>query len=244
MDKETYTFEDRVYVNPEVSRDEQLGFIDKLRSIQQEGAEKIARDTHNLGTDVTPNLGGLNGAESIWSAQYVTPKVETMASSLRTAAQAQALNDVLSNYQEQMKKRYNDAYSAAQRRAGGGGGGDGGKKGGGGEEGEIDWKTSGKKYGLEYDSTSGTLDSGPVGRQLRYYYILTKDGQRKPLNVIGSGDNIVVETEKSSLIGKDAVNNYMSNVYKNGGKLLQRTKDGKVVDIGSGPTKHHSVWGI
>lgn len=164
MDKETYTFEDRVYVNPKVSRDEQLGFIDKLRSIQQEGAEKIARDTHNLGTDVTPNLGGLNGAESIWSAQYVTPKVETMASSLRAAAQAQALNDVLSNYQTQMKKRYNDAYSAAQRRASGGGGGgnNGGNKKKGNKEGEIDWKannTGGKTVGKvepNYSPITGT----------------------------------------------------------------------------------------
>ena len=165
MDKETYTFEDRVYVNPEVSRDEQLGFIDKLRSIQQEGAEKIARDTHNLGTDVTPNLGGLNGAESIWSAQYVTPKVESMASSLRTAAQAQALNDVLSNYQEQMKKRYNDAYSAAQRRAGGGGsGGDGGPGNNGNVEGDIDWKSSTKK-----DASDGFWKDSSIGKDKAFY---------------------------------------------------------------------------
>ena len=244
MDKETYTFEDRVYVNPETSLNEQLGFVDKLRSLQQEGTDKITRDTHNLGTDVTPNLGGLTGAEGMWQQQYVTPKVNTMLSSLRATAQAQALNDVLSNYQNQMKQRYNNAYRAANRSGGGGGTGGGGNNGGNDKEGEIDWKTSGKKYNLEYDSTSGTLDSGPVNGQLRYYYILTKDGKRRPLNVIGSGDNIVVETETSSLIGKDAVNNYMSNVYKNGGKLLQRNKDGKVVDIGSGPTQHHSVWGI
>ncbi len=151
MDKETYTFEDRVYVNPETSRDEQLGFIEKLRGLQQEGAEKIERDTHNLGTDVTPNLGGLNGAEALWSGQYVTPKVESMVSGLRTAAQAQALNDVLSNYQAQMKQRYNEAYRAAQKRGNGGTGGTG-KKNGDNTEGEVEWKKNNTDTGVTVGS--------------------------------------------------------------------------------------------
>ena len=117
MDKETYTFEDRMYVNPTTSRDEQLRFVDNLRAIQAEDAARIARDTHNLGTDVTSNLGGLNGSEGIWSQQHVDPQVNSMVASLRATAQAQALNDVLSNMQNQAKERYNRAYRAAQRRA-------------------------------------------------------------------------------------------------------------------------------
>ena len=40
-----------------------------------------------------------------------------MVANLETAAQAQALNDIMSNYQAQLKKRYNDAYRKAQQRA-------------------------------------------------------------------------------------------------------------------------------
>ena len=117
MDNETYTFEDRMYVNPTTSRDEQLRFVDNLRAIQAEDAARIARDTHNLGTDVTSNLGGLNGSEGVWSRQHVDPQVNSMVAGLRATAQAQALNDVLSNMQSQAKERYNKAYRAAQRRA-------------------------------------------------------------------------------------------------------------------------------
>lgn len=120
MNNESYDFEDRKYVNPTLSRDEQLSFVDNFRNMQQSNMNQIARDTHNLGTDVPSNLGGLTGSERLWNASYVAPKVNSMVSGLRATAQAKALNDVLGNYQEQMKKRYNDAYMAAQRRASGG----------------------------------------------------------------------------------------------------------------------------
>lgn len=120
MNNESYDFEDRKYVNPTLSRDEQLSFVDNFRNMQQSNMNQIARDTHNLGTDVPSNLGGLTGSERLWNASYVAPKVNSMISGLRATAQAKALNDVLGNYQEQMKKRYNDAYMAAQRRANGG----------------------------------------------------------------------------------------------------------------------------
>lgn len=120
MNNESYDFEDRKYVNPTLSRDEQLSFVDNFRNMQQSNMNQIARDTHNLGTDVPSNLGGLTGSERLWNASYVAPKVNSMISGLRATAQAKALNDILGNYQEQMKKRYNDAYMAAQRRANGG----------------------------------------------------------------------------------------------------------------------------
>ena len=113
MNNESYDFEDRKYVNPTLSRDEQLSFVDNFRNMQQSNMNQIARDTHNLGTDVPSNLGGLTGSERLWNASYVAPKVNSMISGLRATAQAKALNDVLGNYQEQMKKRYNDAYMAA-----------------------------------------------------------------------------------------------------------------------------------
>lgn len=114
MNNESYDFEDRKYANPTLSRDEQLSFIDNFRNVQRSNADEIARTTHELGTDVSSNLGGLTGAESIWTSNYVTPKVNSIVSGLKSTAQAQALNDVLSNYQSQMTKRYNDAYRAAK----------------------------------------------------------------------------------------------------------------------------------
>lgn len=114
MNTETYDFEDRKYINPTVSRDEQLGFIDNLRDAQQQGLDQIVSETHNLGTDVPSSVGGLNGATGMWQSQYMTPKMNTMVSSMRATAQAQALSDILSNYQNQMKQRYNEAYRAYQ----------------------------------------------------------------------------------------------------------------------------------
>ncbi len=113
---ESYDFEDRKYINPTISRDEQLSFIDNLRSTQQADIDKIVRDTHNLGTDVSSIEGGLNGATNLWASQYVTPKTDAIVSSLRASAQAQALNDVLGNAVAQMKQRYNEAYRAANKR--------------------------------------------------------------------------------------------------------------------------------
>lgn len=159
MDKETYTFEDRMYVNPTTSRDEQLQFVDNLRAIQAEDAARIARDTHNLGTDVTSNLGGLNGAEGVWSQQYVSPQVNSMVASLRSAAQAQALNDVLSNYQNQMQNRYKQAYRAAQKRKNNNGGGTGGTTGGGSGDGKVTFKPA---EGIEVGSKEFAGSGAPV----------------------------------------------------------------------------------
>jgi hypothetical protein len=63
-----------------------------------------------LGTDVPSSVGGLNGATGMWQSQYMTPKMNTMVSSLRATAQAQALSDILANLQNQIKQRYNAAY--------------------------------------------------------------------------------------------------------------------------------------
>lgn len=114
---EFYEYEDRAYVKPTLSSGEQEAFIDNLRNIQGQNNAQIAQQTYNLGTDVPSNLGGLGGGESYFMSRYQTPQVNEMVATLKSAAQAQALNDVMSNYQSQLKQRYNKAYRNAQRRA-------------------------------------------------------------------------------------------------------------------------------
>ena len=122
MNNEYYDYEDRRYVNPLVSRDEQLAFANNLRAVADKDISKIYRDTHALGTDVTPNLGGLNGATNLWKRNYVSPKVESMTQGLRAVAQSAALEGAMSNYLNQMKQKYNNAYKAAAKRSSGSGG--------------------------------------------------------------------------------------------------------------------------
>ena len=113
---EFYTFEDRAYVNPTLSSGEQDAFISNLRNAQAQNNAEIAEDTHNLGTDVPSNLGGLGGGEAYFDARYQTPQVNEMVNTLKASAQAQALSDVMSNYQAQLKERYQQAYRAYQKR--------------------------------------------------------------------------------------------------------------------------------
>ncbi len=259
MDKETYTFEDRVYVNPETSLNEQLGFVDKLRSLQQEGTDKITRDTHNLGTDVTPNLGGLTGAEGMWQQQYVTPRVNTMLSNLRATAQAQALNDVLGNYQNQMKQRYNNAYRAASRSGGGGGGTGGGNPDGGDNEGEVDWRVN---NGTGYDANgvdsvikrkgapkaSGAINSANAiagmtgGGQLpnsntRTYYLQAPNGNRSWIVVRNGLNGPGIDTPKVSMHGSGNIRNYIDSRLQQGYKVV----DGKGNDLSS---RYILLWGL
>lgn len=114
---EFYEYEDRAYIKPTLSSGEQEAFIDNLRNIQGQNNAQIAQQTYNLGTDVPSNLGGLGGGESYFMSRYQTPQVDEMVSTLKAAAQAQALNDVMSNYQAQLKQRYNNAYRKAQKRS-------------------------------------------------------------------------------------------------------------------------------
>ena len=113
---EYYDFENRRYISPTLSSGEQQQFIENFRGIQNQNNQQIMQQTRNLGTDVPSNLGGLTGGESYFNARYQTPQVDNMVSSLKAAAQAQALNDVMSNYQAQLKNRYNQAYRKYQKR--------------------------------------------------------------------------------------------------------------------------------
>lgn len=240
------------YINPQVALDESNAFIETLRDSQKQRTAEIAQDTYNLGTAVPSNLGGLGGAGSYFTSRYQTPQTNEVVANLRATAQAQALNDAMNNVLAQAKQRYNNAYKAYQRRHSntGGGNGDDKDKGNNNKKGKFDTKTP-DELSLELSGTT-SLDSGPVSGQLRKYYILTKDGKRVPVNAVGSGKNMTLDVGtdntgsymSKTLTGADAINKYMSSVYGNGGKLLQRSKSGKVTDISSSPMKHHAVWGI
>lgn len=125
FDDFSYTENDRRYINPQVSLDEQNAFIDNLRNMQSANTAQITQDTRNLGTQVPSNLGGLGGGTSYFTSRYQTPQTNSMVSDLRATAQAEALNTLLNNELSKAQKRYNDAYRAAKKRSSSGGGGGG-----------------------------------------------------------------------------------------------------------------------
>lgn len=114
---ETFEFEDRSYTRPELSRDEQLTFVDTFRDAQTQSANKIAQDTYNLGSPLPSNQGGLGGSEQVWEAQYRTPYVNQTVANLQAAAQQAALNQALNNLQNMWANRYNQAYRRARAKA-------------------------------------------------------------------------------------------------------------------------------
>lgn len=119
LDDFSTVVDDRRYVNPQVSLDEQNTFIDNLRTAQGTRTAEIAQDTYNLGTAVPSNLGGLSGAGSYFTSRYQTPQTNAVVADLRAAAQAQALSDAMNNEIAQAKQRYSNAYKAYQKRHGG-----------------------------------------------------------------------------------------------------------------------------
>ncbi len=123
FDDFSYTENDRRYINPQVSLDEQNAFIDNLRNMQKTNTAQITQDTRNLGTQVPSNLGGLTGGTSYFTSRYQTPQMNSMVSDLRSTAQANALTTLMSNEVAKAQKRYNDAYRAAKKRAAKSGGG-------------------------------------------------------------------------------------------------------------------------
>lgn len=113
---EFYDYENRAYINPTLSSGEQEQFISNLRDIQNQNNAQIQEQTYNLGTQVPSNLGGLGGGEAYFNARYQTPQVDEMVATLKSAAQAQALQDVMSNYQAQLKNRYSQAQRNYRKR--------------------------------------------------------------------------------------------------------------------------------
>lgn len=110
-------FESRNYLDPTISRDEQISFIDNLRETQAKNTAQINADTYALGSQLPSNLGGLSGAEDTFVARYQTPQTNQTVANLRLAAQQSALNTALSNLQNAYKQRYNQAMLNYQKRA-------------------------------------------------------------------------------------------------------------------------------
>lgn len=120
MNDETISFEDRIYVNPEVSMAEQEQFMEKFRNVQGQNQSQINRDTYNLGTPVSSNLGGLTGAEGLWNVQYQRPAVNAAIENLRQVNMQQAVNTAMQNQQNAIANRLNQtkrAYYRAQQEA-------------------------------------------------------------------------------------------------------------------------------
>lgn len=114
-DTETLTFENKNYVSPTVSRDEQMSFVDTLRQTSAENVDRINRDTQALGSQVDPMYGGFSKGTQ-FADRYVTPQTNALVDTLKATAQQTALNQALSNLQEQYTQRYNDAYRNAKIR--------------------------------------------------------------------------------------------------------------------------------
>lgn len=167
--QEYYDYEDRRYVNPTTSRDEQLTFANNLRSVANNDIAKIKNDTYNLGTHVPSNLGGLTGSTGLWNRNFASPKVESMVQGLRAVSQSSALENAMNNYLNQKKQQYQNAYKAATKRAasrGGGGGGYTTSGGGGGSDlaALLDWMAK-SGYDVETENagdptTENTINKG------------------------------------------------------------------------------------
>lgn len=118
---EVIEFEDRSYINPQVSLTEQDEFIDRFRALQGQNQAQINQQTQALGSQVPSNQGGLIGGEGLWEAQYQRPQVNAAIENLRAANQLQALNTVMQNQQSAMANRLNQAkrayYTASQNKA-------------------------------------------------------------------------------------------------------------------------------
>ena len=120
LDDFSYEYDGRRYVDPNVLLADQNAFINNYRNLQAQNNAQIAQQTRALGTQVPSQLGGLTGGGSYFKSRYQTPQTNQAIAELRTAAQAQALQQALQNELEKAKKKYKDAQNKAT--AGGGGG--------------------------------------------------------------------------------------------------------------------------
>jgi hypothetical protein len=242
LDDFSIVIDDQRYIKPETALDESNAFIQNLRDTQQVRNAEIAQDTYNLGTAVPSNLGGLGGSGSYFNARYQTPQTNSIIADLKASAQAQALSDAMSNELAKAKQRYNAAYKAYSRRRGSSGA-SGGASASSSAGPNVSFETPGQELSLRYKGTEGSVGNiGATGvGQKREYYFLGSNGQRVPVTAVGSGSNMILETPRSSIQGKDAINQYVQNQVKKGSKLMVRDQNGKVTDMSSG---YHAAWGI
>ena len=108
---------ERAYVNPTLSRDERLAFVDTLRNTMGANTAQINNATERLGTRIPSSMGGLTGSNAYFTQRYQTPFMESTANQLKATAQAKALNDLMENAERQWANRMQQAYRGAKRRA-------------------------------------------------------------------------------------------------------------------------------
>lgn len=115
-----YEYDGRRYFDPNVLLADQNAFIDNYRNLQAQNNAQIAQQTRALGTQVPSQLGGLTGGGSYFKSRYQTPQTNQAIAELRTAAQAQALQQALQNELEKAKKKYKDAQNNLTTKGSGG----------------------------------------------------------------------------------------------------------------------------
>lgn len=227
LDDFSYEENGRRYIKPEVSLNEQNAFIQNLRDTQGERNAQIQQQTHNLGTDVSSNIGGLTGGEAYFNARYQTPQTNSVVADLRSAAQAQALSTVMSNEIAKAKKRYQDAYKAAQNRSNGGGNGNGGTSG------EVKFETvgDGNEYELKYKNTeggSGNEDSWEAKHSKNNLHWRNEAGDRVPISVIWGTDGTKYVKTPTVVYEGQGINNYADKMRKQGYTLYMTDSNGRV----------------
>lgn len=200
-------------MEPTVSRDEQLGFIDRLREIENKDLQKIATDTHNLGSDLPSNLGGLSaigrpnsigvsgadtGSAGIWRNRYERPQTNALVSDLKATAQASALETALNNMLNQYKNRYNQA---ARKAANAGG-----------------TTESDDPYNINAgDPYSQALNSGLANGQKGSYLVKDANGNIKSvIDVITDDNNKITGVDTGLQSYGDTGVNYLQNLIDQG----------------------------
>lgn len=242
LDDFSTVVDEQRYINPQVALDESDAFIQNLRDVQQSHNAGIAQDTYNLGTAVPSNIGGLGGSGSYFNARYQTPQTNTLIADLKATAQAQALSDAMNNAVSQAKQRYNKAYKNYAKRHGGSGITSPTTTEPSGTNPDVEFTSPGDELTLRYKGSEGTLNSGWTGNsKVREYYFLGSNGQRTPVNIVGSGSSITIDSPNMSYSGKDAANRYIQSMIGKGNKLMARNDSGQVRDITGG---YHVNLGI
>lgn len=179
---EYYIGEDnRAYVSPTVSRDEQLDFAQNLRDTMGQNTARINAQTQALGTDVPSSLGGLTGSGSYFAQRYQTTPIESQVNTLKATAQAKALNDLMTNYEKQYANKAQQAYRNASRRASTTttGGGDGASEDGLTFNVNNQGKTTSTKVSTtDWSGTLGKINTTPEGQL--YYLDATPTKEKTP----------------------------------------------------------------
>lgn len=115
-ENEYYEEEGRYYANPQLGLDETSQFLESFEAARQRENDRIAQETHALGTDVPSSMGGLSGSGGVWRQRYQNPQVAKMITDLDAEMQGQALSTALSNDLGKWQERYNQAKRAYNKR--------------------------------------------------------------------------------------------------------------------------------